>query len=97
MDLTRACASYYVHECVCVCVSVHGRVCVCVCVCLCVHACEHVCMDIKNMCVCVCMVYVSACVCVLPLDKFFICTVIGVQSCYTLHMIIQVRLAMTQT
>ena len=32
---------------------------------------EHVCIDIKNMCVCVRMVYVCACVCVLPLDEFF--------------------------
>ena len=47
MDLTRACASDYVHECMCVSICVHGRAHVCLC------AYEHVCMDIKNMCVCV--------------------------------------------
>ena len=59
------------------------------CMCVCVY--EHVCMDIKNMCVCVRIVYVCVCVCVLPLDEFFICTVLGVQSHYTSRMIIQVR------
>ena len=39
--------------------------------CVCARAYEHVCLDIKNMCVCVHMVYVCACVCVLPLDEFF--------------------------
>ena len=73
MELTRACASDYVHECVCVRVYVH------------------IYMDIKNMYVCICMVYVCACVCVLPLDEFFICIVIDVQSHYTSCMIIQVK------
>ena len=41
MDLTRACASDYVHECVCASVSV----CMAVCVCVCVHA---------RVCGCVC-------------------------------------------
>ena len=50
MDLTKACASDYVHECVCASVSVCMGVCVCVCVFVCV--CEHVCMDIKNVCMC---------------------------------------------
>ena len=67
------------------CASDYVRVCVCVCVYV------HIYMDIKNMCVCVCMVYVCACVCVLPLDEFFICTVIGMQSRYTSRMIIQVK------
>ena len=83
------CAWACVFVCVCVCV----YVCVCV-LCVCVCVCEHVCMDIKNMFVCVCMVYVCACVWVLPLDEFFIRTVMDVQSHYTSHMIqgsIQVR------
>ena len=71
--------------CMSACVYLCGRVRVGVCVY------EHVCMDVKNMCVCVRMVYVSACVCVLPLDDFFICTVLGMQSHYTSLMIIQVR------
>ena len=93
MDLTRACASDYVHECVCASVCVHGRLRARVCVRVCVCAYKHVCMDIKYMCMCLYhhMVYVCACVCVLPLDEFFICTVLGVQSHYTSHMIIQVR------
>ena len=77
------------HECVCasvsVCMGARTRACVCVC------ASEDVCMDIKNMCVYVCMVYVCAYAWVLPLDEFFICTVMDVQSRYTSHMIIQVR------
>ena len=58
-------------------------------VCVCVCAYKHVCMDIKYMCVCLYhhMVYVCACVCVLPLDEFFICTVLGVQSHYTSHIV----------
>ena len=82
MDLTRACASDYLHKCVCHCAWARARVCVRTCT---------VCIDIKNTCVRVGMVYVCACVCVLPLDEFFICTVLGMQSHYTSLMIIQVR------
>ena len=63
MDLTRACASDYVHECVCASVCVHGRLRARVCaharVC---RAYELVCMGIKNMCLCAHMVYICACV-----------------------------------
>ena len=58
MDLTRACASDYVHECVCV--SVWARACVRVGVC----EYEHVCMDIKNMCVCLYDIRMCLCICV---------------------------------
>ena len=57
------CMSACVHLCLC------AWACVCVCVCVCVY--EHVCMDIKNMCVCVRMVYICVCVCELPLHEFF--------------------------
>ena len=65
MDLTRACASDYVHECVCAWARACVCVCVCACVCVCVFTSMYVLISKIIMFVCVRMVYVCACVCVL--------------------------------
>ena len=65
MDLTRACASDYVHECVCASVSVCMAVCVCACtrVCVCVCVCVRACMYGYQKYVCMCSYDIRMCLC----------------------------------